>query len=502
MDAIGPSAPQAQAPSGIQESTAQVPIPTAPKAALFAFSSKNYYTKDNRKEVLFMDTTCMAAGLFPHPPIMIPEVGGKELSRMALTVRTEEEAMKRMVSEGIDTVVIISPHNLCFYDGPALFLADTISGSLSAFGRPDLSMTLSIDPMLSEAILKEAEPLIPLHRVDKGQAARYGRTLSVDWGTFVPMYYLLKAGFTGKAVMLSPCFSNYEMNEILGTIAERSAAKLGRRIGVIASGDLSHKLTKDSPNGYTPKGILFDQAVMDALKRRDKKPLTSMTPDFIEEIGMCGLPSVYFLFGVLGNRKADMPCFSHEGPFGVGYGVCLYLPENEPEKKEIHNVRVELARESIRYFLEYGKIMKTPDPLPAKLKGRAGAFVSLHEFGALRGCIGTFLPCYDNVAEEIIHNAKAAACDDPRFPPLSARELSDLTISVDILSTPEPASLSDLDAKKYGVIVEKGTRRGLLLPDLDGVDTPEEQIAIAKRKAGIGKNEKVKLYRFCVKRYY
>lgn len=316
------------------------------------------------------------------------------------------------------------------------------------------------------------------------------------------MYYLLKAGFQGRAVMLSPCFSSYEINEILGTIVERSAAKLGRKIGVIASGDLSHKLTKDSPNGYTPKGILFDQAVMDALKRRDKKPLTSMTSDFIDEIAMCGLPSVYFLFGVLGHRKAAMPCFSHEGPFGVGYGVCLYLPEKEPEKEEIHDERVKLAWESIRYFLDHGKIMKTPHDLLPELKSRAGAFVSLHKFGALRGCIGTFLPCYDNVAEEIIHNAKAAACDDPRFPPLSARELSDLTISVDILSTPEPASLSDLDAKKYGVIVEKGTRRGLLLPDLDGVDTPEEQIAIAKRKAGIGPEESVKLYRFRVKRYY
>lgn len=137
---------------------------------------------------------------------MIPEIGGKELSRMALTVKTEEEAMKRMVEKGIDTVVIISPHNLCFYDGPALFLAPSISGNLSAFGRPDVSMTLSIDPMLSEAILKEAEPLIPLHRVDKAEAARYGKALTVDWGTFVPMYYLLKAGFQGQAVMLSPAF--------------------------------------------------------------------------------------------------------------------------------------------------------------------------------------------------------------------------------------------------------------------------------------------------------
>ena len=146
-----------------------------------------------------MKTTCKAAGLFPHPPVMIPEIGGRELSRMALTIKTEEEAMHKMVSSGIETVIIISPLNLCFHDSPALFLADSISGNLSDFGYPQLSMTLSIDRMLAEAVLQEAGPLIPLHRVDEEEARRYNRTLTIDWGTFVPMYYLQKAGFKGKA---------------------------------------------------------------------------------------------------------------------------------------------------------------------------------------------------------------------------------------------------------------------------------------------------------------
>ena len=449
-----------------------------------------------------MDTTCKAAGLFPHPPVMIPEIGGNELSRIALTVRTEEQAMRKMVSSGMETVIIISPHNLCFHDGPALFLADSISGNLSDFGYPQLSMTLSIDRMLAEAVLQEAAPLIPLHRVDEEEVRRYNRTLTIDWGTFVPMYYLQKAGFKGQAVMLSPCFSNYEINEILGTIVERTAARLGRKIGVIASGDLSHRLTPESPNGYTEKGILFDKAVMDALRRRDKTPLTSMTPEFIDEIAMCGLPSVYFLFGILSQRKADMPCFSHEGPFGVGYGICLYLPHGEDEKEPAHDVRVKLARESIRYFLERGTIMDTPSPLAPNLEKRAGVFVSLHKYGALRGCIGTFLPCCKNTAEEIIHNARAAAMDDPRFPSLTAHELDDLDISVDILSSPEPAAITDLNVKKYGLIIENGNRRGLLLPALDGVNSPEQQINIARRKAGIRNDEPIKLYRFTVKRCF
>lgn len=447
-------------------------------------------------------STCLAAGLFPHPPIMIPEIGGGELLKMAKTITSEKEAMQKIVEKGIETAVVISPHNLCFYDAPAIFIDDVISGSLAAFGRSDISMDLEIDRMLSEAIVKEASPVIPLHRVDRAEARKYNKTLYVDWGTFVPLYYLIKAGFKGKVVLLSPCFSNYELNKILGSVVERAASKLGRKIGIIASGDLSHKLSKNSPNGYTPNGIVFDNAVMDALTRRDLKPLTSMSEEFIDEIGMCGLPSVYFLFGALGDRKAERPVTSHEGPFGVGYGVCLYLPETESAGERLHDPKVLLARESIRYYLEKGKVMKTPKDLPPEMKERHGAFVSLHEFGALRGCIGTFLPCYDNLAEEIIHNAKAAAIDDPRFPELESYELEDLTISVDVLSEPEPTDEKGLDPKKYGIIVERGGRRGLLLPDLEGVDTVAQQISISKRKAGIPRSEPVKLYRFTVKRYF
>ena len=146
-------------------------------------------------------------------------------------------------------------------------------------------------------------------------------------------------------------------------------------------------------------------------------------------------------------KESGHALFFHEGPFGVGYGICLYLPHGEDEKEPVHDVRVKLACESIRYFLEHGTIMDTPSPLAPDLEKRAGVFVSLHKYGALRGCIGTFLPCYKNTAEEIIHNARAAAMDDPRFPSLTAHELDDLDISVDILSSPSRLQLQTLMSK-------------------------------------------------------
>jgi len=161
-----------------------------------------------------------------------------------------------------------------------------------------------------------------------------------------------------------------------------------------------------------------------------------------------------------------------------------------------------LARRTIETYIKEGKTIKPPVLLPPEMKERAGVFVSLHKKGDLRGCIGTFAPTTENIAQEIIHNAISSSTQDPRFSPVTADELPDLEISVDVLTEPEPvASKNELNAKCYGCIVKAGHRRGLLLPDLEGVNTPDEQIAICRRKAGIGENEKVDLYRFKVRRH-
>jgi AmmeMemoRadiSam system protein A len=200
-----------------------------------------------------------------------------------------------------------------------------------------------------------------------------------------------------------------------------------------------------------------------------------------------------------------MPVYSYEGPFGVGYGVALYMnlkttmpDENLPEM----DIRVKLARQSIEHYLHHHTLMTVPKELPEDLTDKAGVFVSLKKKGELRGCIGTFLPMQLTEASEIIHNAVSAAVRDPRFYPVTADELKDITISVDVLGTPEAiSSPSELDPKKYGVIVMSHANTGLLLPDLEGVDTVDQQISIAKQKAGIPPQVRPDLYRFTVTRY-
>jgi AmmeMemoRadiSam system protein A len=168
---------------------------------------------------------------------------------------------------------------------------------------------------------------------------------------------------------------------------------------------------------------------------------------------------------------------------------------------EKHHPIIKLAKAAVESYVSHGEVIK-PEELTPEMKGQAGVFVSLKKRGELRGCIGTFEATRSNVAEEIIYNAISSATGDPRFDPVRPSELPNLEYSVDVLTKPEPVTgKEELDPKKYGIIVEHGFRRGLLLPDLEGVDTVERQIEICRLKAGIAADEPVKLYRFQVRRY-
>ena len=168
-----------------------------------------------------------------------------------------------------------------------------------------------------------------------------------------------------------------------------------------------------------------------------------------------------------------------------------------------YSLQVDLARKAIGAYINEGRRISPPPELPAELKETAGVFVSLHKKEELMGCIGTFLPTKPSIAEEIISNAIESSTKDPRFVPVKKDELAELEISVDVLTKPEPVSnIDELDPKKYGIIVHSGGRRGLLLPDLEGVDTPEKQIAICRRKAWIGDDEPIEIQKFRVKRYH
>jgi AmmeMemoRadiSam system protein A len=165
---------------------------------------------------------------------------------------------------------------------------------------------------------------------------------------------------------------------------------------------------------------------------------------------------------------------------------------------------VKLAKSTIELYIREGKVLQVrEEDLTPEMKEQAGVFVCLKVRGMLRGCIGSFQPTESDVAHEVVQNAISAATQDPRFQMVRANELDTLEYSVDVLTPPERIHDSrELDPRRYGVIVRSGGRRGLLLPDLEGVDTVEYQISIAMQKAGIPPGTPVELSRFEVKRYH
>ena len=227
--------------------------------------------------------------------------------------------------------------------------------------------------------------------------------------------------------------------------------------------------------------------------------------------------------GALDGLKVKTERLSHQGTFGVGYGICIYeVTGSDPQRYFLEQYRraqreaaerrkasedpyVQLARKTVETYVRTGKKLRVPEGLPEEMYSRrAGVFVSLKEEGRLRGCIGTIAPVRGSIAEEIIENGISAAAKDPRFHAVEPEELDRLEYSVDVLGETEKIdSPEKLDVKRYGVVVSRGYRRGLLLPDLEGVDTVEEQIEIARRKAGIPEDaEDIRLERFEVVRHF
>ena len=280
----------------------------------------------------------------------------------------------------------------------------------------------------------------------------------------------------------------------IGLAIAGAVKELERDAVLIASGDMTHYEPQQSAEKKDREGI-------ETILELDEEKLLKRVHEL--NISMCAYaPAATMIAAVkeLGAGEAELVRYQTSGDTTgdysavVGYAGIII-------RKSAASPLVQLARQAVRAYVREGKRIK-PEKITVEMQERAGVFVSIHKHHDLRGCIGTFDPVESNIAEEIISNAISSATRDPRFHPVTPDELDELDYSVDVLTTPEPVdSVSQLDPRRYGVIVEAGWRRGLLLPDLEGVDTVERQIEICRMKAGIGPDEAVALYRFEVKRH-
>ncbi|MCR5845273.1 MAG: AmmeMemoRadiSam system protein A [bacterium] len=446
----------------------------------------------------------LAAYAVPHPPLIIPDCGcGKELEIQS-TVDAFEEIAIRVALEDPDTIVVSSPHAPYYGDSFFIDCGERFVADFRSFGAPDDKVDVQCDREMADAIIARAASATPAIRMKSSQGFRP----RLDHGTFIPLWFIDRAfaelGIEKpryKLVRLGLSTLPCKMNRELGKIIADIAGEQGKKAIFIASGDLSHKLLADGPYGISKAGLEFEERIQQILDSADFDALFDFTDEFRDAAAECGLGSFQMMAGAL-ERTAETQGYtiapkllSHEGPFGVGYGVASYT---------LVDPCVELARKTVEAFANTGAPIERPVDLPHwMLEKSAATFVSLHIGDTLRGCIGTLSPARECIADEIIGNAVWACSEDRRFMPVEPDELDYIAYSVDVLEEPEHIDSPDqLDVKVYGVIVTKGNRRGVLLPDLEGVDTVEQQIAIAKRKAGIISFEKdVELQRFKVVRH-
>jgi AmmeMemoRadiSam system protein A/AmmeMemoRadiSam system protein B len=452
-------------------------------------------------------STIVFSGIAPHPPIMVPEVGREAISQVRGSIDAMAELTRRIIRSGAETIVIISPHAPLSPDAFVAYHSKPLHGDFANFRAAATTVEFPLDEELLAAIVNAAAG----ENYEVPALANY----DLDHGTAVPLYFLDRNGWRGRAVALGYSFLGNEDHLKFGECIRSAAESIGRPVAFVASGDLSHRLKPEAPAGYNPSAHFFDEQVVDALTRNTPTQIIDIDQDLRRAAGECGYRSMLVALGLAQTLPKACEVLHYEAPFGVGYLVAQMTNVKAGGVKEVHSEVVatktpveenlpSLARRAVETFARTGKQISVPQNAAEILGARAACFVSIKtREGNLRGCIGTIEPLKETLGEELVANAISAATRDPRFAPVTENELPNLKYSVDIMAAPEPATFADLDPAVYGVIVEdeSGSFRGLLLPDIDGVDTAEQQVNIAARKAGIAPGAPLKLSRFRVDRF-
>ena len=457
----------------------------------------------------------IAAFMVPHPPMIIPDIGKGSERQIEETVRAYRKVAGEIAELKPETIILSSPHSVMYADYFHISPGEKASGDFGQFRAAGVKFQEQYDTELVRAICTAAD-------TEGFPAGTLGeRDRHLDHGTMVPLYFveqqyrdfmLVRTGLSGLTLADHYAF---------GRIIREAVRKMGRRAVFIASGDLSHKLQEYGPYGFAPEGPEYDRRIMDACSRGAFGELLEFDEVFCDKAAECGHRSFVIMAGTLDGTEVEAKQLSHQDVTGVGYGICAFRPAGESagrrflekyreqqakvllEKREKEDPFVRLARITVETYVLDGKRPVIPEWATDEMKHRkAGVFVSIHKEGKLRGCIGTFLPARNCIAEEIISNAVSASTRDPRFSPVRPDELDRLEIHVDVLTAPEKiAGKAELDVKRYGVIVSSGHKRGLLLPDLEGVDTVDQQVSIAMQKGGITARDRITLERFEVVRH-
>ncbi len=429
----------------------------------------------------------------PHAPVLIPEVGGGREREAGATVEAMWQAARAVVNSRPDTVVLISPHSPRRSGQFGIWPGKSIAGDMSRFGRADVTLNLPNDLALAAAASEEFAA--------RGLMTWWIASQPLDHGAFVPLYFLSRSGWRGPTAVLGLNYPGEGGWRKAGDAIRSAANRQKQRIAIVASGDMSHRLVPGAPAGYEPRANEFDREFVRVLRSGRYEWLNQLDPQLQELAAEDVVDSTLIAVHATGLAATGRGVLSYEGPFGVGYCVAELFHANGEEHPG--QWLPKLARAAVEgHFRNDVAAVAVPDS--EFLKRPAGVFVTLRtRDGQLRGCRGTIVPRSRNVVEETRDAARSSAFHDLRFEPVTEDDLADLSYEVSVLNPPEAAaSAADLDPHRYGVIVSTADgRRGLMLPEVEGLDTVEQQLIATCQKARIDRSEPISLQRFTTEKF-
>ena len=455
--------------------------------------------------VIKMTMSILAAYLLPHQSYLLLRQKDGTGEKTLLAYKAIGNEIARFHPE---TIVIVSPHMESYRDYMQIADGEIGTGQLHFEGRGDYKFRLVYDrPLAKEIAMVCSSSSFPAGM--EGEREGF-----LDHGTMVPLFFINRAYSSFKVVRIGVSGLSLRDHYRLGELLASSIESLGRRAVLIASGDLSHSHEID---GHEKDADLYETRLLSSLKKGNFGALLNFSRRELKASEECSHRPLTVLAGAFDRENVEVSLLSKEIVSGVGVATGSFYPRGSnpsraflelyeaKEKIRIAGKRgaadhaARLAYRAIEYYLKTNSRLPLPSGLPPAFYRRSGGvFVSLYCYGSPRGCLGTCFARESNLGNEIISNAIAVVTSDPRYSDLTIDEFPFVEVRVDVLSRPERiAGIESLNPAKYGLIVESGDeKRGVLLPRLEGVESPEEQLEIAYRKARIEPSEEPSLFRF------
>lgn len=436
-----------------------------------------------------MSISC--AVIMCHAPIVVPPIGGIRESDCAGTTRAMRDAARALVAHEPQLIVLVSPHAPRHQQSWGLVSAPELRGSFARFGCPEVNLKVRGSSPAAEAISRAAGGYGLSTRELPGDA--------LDHGTMVPLYFVHEAGYRGPVVVVAPPLPGLQTEVLFGEVLREAALSLDERWAVLASGDMSHRLTLDAPLGYDPRALRFDETFVEFVRAGDLRSAIGIDPGLADTAAEDVIQSTAVAAGAIAFRARGLKVFSYESPFGVGYlEALLYSDRAEIKHRTPPANLLDVARQAIESELRGEHFI--PPHFDAPWHDARPVFVTLlNAKGEVRGCIGRTESIHASLAEEVADCATAAATRDYRLPAVELEELAELSIDIAILDDPEPVeSRAQLDPRRYGVVVTRGLRRGVILPNAEGIESVADQLRMALQKGGISSAEPYRVERFTV----